>query len=91
MNKLYIFFGTLSFIQIVFAKICGPHSCEWGNKTYFYAGIVIAVASFILPYFHHGWSAGKQTGFGFLFLLLSAALWIAGFFIGNFKIICRLI
>ncbi|MEJ0104398.1 MAG: hypothetical protein WDO19_18325 [Bacteroidota bacterium] len=91
MSKLYIFFGILSIIQIILARICGPHSCEWGNKTYFYAGILIAIAGFILPYFLTGWSAGKQTGLGFLFLLLSAVVWIAGFFIGNFKIICRLI
>jgi hypothetical protein len=90
MSKLYILFGVFCIIQIILAKICGPHSCEWGNKTYFWSGIIVLIASFLIPFSQHGLTVGKQLGIGFVFILLSAALWIAGFFLGGFRIICTL-
>lgn len=90
MSKLYFLFGAFCAVQIILAKICGPHSCEWGNKTYFWSGIVVLVASFLVPFLQQGWAIGRQLGFGFLFIVLSAGLWIAGFLLGDFRIVCTL-
>jgi hypothetical protein len=90
MSKLYILFGIFCTIQIILAKICGPYSCEWGNKTYFWSGIIIVIASFLIPFLQQGIPVGKQLGLGFLFIILSAGLWIAGFLLGSFRIICTL-
>jgi len=90
MSKLYILFGVFCTIQIILATICGPHSCEWGNKTYFWSGIIILIASFLVPFSQHGWVLGRQLGFGFLFMVLSTLLWIAGFLLGGFRIVCTL-
>ena len=77
-------------IELLLAFICGPHSCEWGNTVYFYFGIAILLTSFTLPLLQKNWRAGKRAGYASLFLIASLAVWVLGFALGNFTIMCRL-
>lgn len=45
MKKIYAGFTALLAIQSILSFICGPYSCEWGNRVYFYSGILILAAA----------------------------------------------
>jgi hypothetical protein len=77
-------------LQLLLAYICAPHSCEWGNGTYFYFGVGCAAVSFILPFFQKQWKIFKRVGLALVLALASAGLWIGGFMLFDFRIICRL-
>ncbi len=76
---------------LALAFMVAPHSCEGGLEIYLWSGIAVVVAMLALPFVVRtggpllacvGWSLG--------FALLGAALWLAGLFAANVRIICRL-
>jgi hypothetical protein len=90
LKRLTAVYLVLFAVQFLVAFICAPHSCEWGNAVYFYAGIFFLIVAFLLAFLQKKWTIGKRIALGILFLLISAVLWCAGFIIFNFSIICRL-
>ena len=87
---MHILVIALQVFQLILAFICGPHSCEWGNAVYFYAGIVTLLALIVIPFFQSSCSPAKRMGFACLFLLSGTAVWVIGFIAGDFRIMCRL-
>lgn len=68
-----------------------PHACEGGLTFYFWFGVAAMLALAALPWvvqreqsvpIRLAWSAG--------FASFAAAMWIAGLFVANLRIICRL-
>lgn len=90
MKKIYLFFGALLVLEFILATICGPYSCEWGNGVYFYSGIVIALASLALPFFQKEWVMGKRIGISLVFAGAVIVIWVIGFMVFEFRIMCRL-
>jgi hypothetical protein len=90
MKKIYVPYIILLITQVIFAIACGPHSCEWGNSLYFYAGIACATVSLALPFFQKKWPLEKRVAYSLLYLLISVTMWIAGFMLFGFRIMCRL-
>ena len=90
MKKFYLLLVLLLVLEFILAAICGPYSCEWGNDVYFYSGIGILPASFILPFFRKSWTAARRIGFGLLFVLAALVVWVIGFMVCDFRIMCRM-
>ena len=90
MKKLYLLFIFLLVLEFLLAFICGPYSCEWGNPTYFYTGIIFLLVSLILPLLQKQWPGSKRIGFALLFALITLVVWVLGFIAGDFRIMCRL-
>ena len=73
------------------AFAAAPRSCAGGLGFYFWFGVAATLAMLAMPFVVHrdrslliriGWSAGLA--------LSGAAIWIAGMFVANVRIICRL-
>lgn len=90
MRKVYVILTALIVAEIVLAFICAPYSCDWGNEVYFYAGIFALIISFLAAVLQKNWNAAKRAGFGFLFALIVAVVWITCFILFNFSIMCRM-
>jgi hypothetical protein len=90
MKRIYLLYIILFAVQFILAVICGPYSCDWGNTVYFYFGVFSLIVSLLLPLFQNNMPAGKRIGYGSLFLFISAALWITGFMICGFSVMCRM-
>lgn len=89
-KRIYALFVILLMICIVSASACGPFSCAWGNRTYFYTGVLLGITAFALPLFQKRWTSPKRIGFAFLFLLTMLMVWVAGFVLFDFRIMCRM-
>jgi len=90
MKKIYLFLAVLLVLEFILAAICGPYSCEWGNGVYFYSGIIISLASLALPLFQKEWVVGKRVGLSLVFVFSTVFLWVIGFMVFDFRILCRL-
>jgi len=90
MKKMYILLICLYVLQLILAFICGPYSCKWGNTVYFYTGIANLLAAFILPLIMAEGLWPHRLLLAALFLLGSAIVWVIGFMVFDFKIMCRL-
>ena len=90
MKRIYTWLIILLATEVLFVIICGPYSCEWGNTVYFYFGIAGLLVSFALPLIEKEWPLKKRVGFGLLFPVLWAVIWVAGFMLGGFRIMCKL-
>lgn len=88
-NSYWLYIG-LFLSLLVMALICGPHSCEWGNAVYFSYGLFVLVLLLFLTFFRKGLSMGQKIGFALGLGLLWVVLWVAGFLLGDFRILCRL-
>ncbi len=84
-----IFLGVCA-IEIILAIIFGPHSCEWGGQAYVYAGIIGLIVTLLLPFFQKNWSFIKRILYSLGFSSLLAMIWITGFMLCDFRIICKL-
>ena len=76
---------------VLFAFVAAPHSCEWGLTAYFWAGVACVVLLAALPFALLSASL-MQRRLLIAFALAGAgcASWIAGLFIANVRIMCRL-
>jgi hypothetical protein len=91
MKKMYILLLCLYGLQLILAFFCGPYSCKWGNSVYFYSGVINLLAAFILALLLVDGAWPHRLLPAILFLLGSAIVWVIGFIVFDFKIICRLI
>ena len=74
-----------------FAFVAAPHSCEWGLSAYFWSGVACIVGLFVLPFALRGEpSAPRRAGVAFALAAMGCATWIAGLFLANVRIMCRL-
>jgi hypothetical protein len=85
-----IFYVFLFSLTIAAAFICGPHSCEWGFGVYFFSGIGATLFSGMAPLFMRNMPLKRRLLYGVLFAVLYIVLWVCGFLLGDFRIICRL-
>jgi hypothetical protein len=83
--------GVLCAAIIVCALMAAPRSCDGGLEVYLLAGLVGVLAMLGVPIvFRTDRSALHRLGLGLLFAAFGAAVWIAGLFGANVRIVCRL-
>lgn len=90
MKRAYRLYGLLLFGTVLLAAVCGPYSCEWGNAVYFFAGLTGLLLSFLAALFQKDWPGKKRWLTGFLFAAGLIVVWVGGFMLGAFQILCRL-
>ena len=76
-------------VLFLFAFMAAPHSCEWGLNAYFWSVVACIVALFALPFVRSAPDA-PRIGLAFAFAAAACLTWIAGLFIANVRIMCRL-
>lgn len=74
-----------------FAFAAAPHSCEWGLRSYFWAGVAVVLVELALPFV----TEAERPLLRRLLLAagcggLSAGAWFGGLVAANFQILCRL-
>lgn len=91
MKNIFIIYGLGAIGIFILAIIYGPSSCAGGLTVYFKAGILFLILSIVLPFFIKEPTSKQRTGLLILGLAaLSVIVWIAGFALGNFRIMCKL-
>lgn len=74
-----------------FAFVAAPASCEWGLEAYTFAGLAGVVVLFAAPLaMQAGASRSASALLGLGFAALGIAIWLAGLFAANVRIMCRL-
>lgn len=75
----------------VFAFVAAPHSCEWGLGAYFWTGVVLLLVGAVLPFVPAFRPAVRSPVLqALLYFALVFAVWVAGLFAANVRILCRL-
>lgn len=83
--------ASLCVALLVFAFVAAPHSCEWGLNAYAVAGFAFVVALFALPFFQRdAVPRVRRIMAGAGLSALGVAVWVAGLFLANVRILCRL-
>ena len=90
-SRVFAIAGACCVALVLFAYVAAPHSCEWGLSAYFWAGVACVVLLAALPFTLLSTSL-MQRRLLIAFALAGAACasWIAGLFIANVRILCRL-
>lgn len=72
--------------------LAAPHSCEGGLEVYVWSGVVSLLALMALPFFlmSADRSVRARLGWAFAFTGFGVAVWFAGLFLANVRIMCRL-
>jgi hypothetical protein len=79
------------FLLFAFAFVAAPHSCEWGLAAYFWVGLAIVVAFAVAPFVPRFRQLGLHGGLRAVVPpLLLAGVWVLGFFVAGFRLMCRL-
>ncbi len=74
-----------------FAFVAAPHSCEWGLQAYVLTGAAVLALLIALPWLLEAQATfGRRALFSLGFAGLGLAVWIAGLFAANVRLICRL-
>lgn len=83
--------GGIGAALFAFAFVAAPKSCEWGLTAYFWSGVAALVVLLALPVaLRTDRTALQRAAFGLAFAAFGAAVWIAGLFAANVRIMCRL-
>ena len=78
--------------MFAFAFVAAPSSCEWGLGAYFWAGVACLAVLAALPFARRrDASAAKRMAIGLALAAGGLAIWIAGLFAANVRILCRLV
>jgi len=73
------------------AFVIAPKSCDGGLEIYFWSGVAAVFVMLALPFaVRTGGSLLACFGWGLGFAFVGAAVWLAGLFAANFRILCRL-
>lgn len=76
---------------VLFAFVAAPHSCEWGLSAYFWAGVACVVLLAAMPFaLPSASSIQHRLPIAFALAGAACASWVAGLFIANVRILCRL-
>ena len=91
-RKRALYLGGVCCIALfVFAFVAAPKSCEWGLSAYFWSGVACLVTLFALPFIlRDGISMQRRVVRAFALTALGCGTWIAGLFVANVRIMCRL-
>jgi hypothetical protein len=90
-SKCFAGAAVISVVLFALAFVAAPKSCEGGLEFYFWSGVVALVALFALPFVTRpGDSVVIRFAWAFGFLLSGIAVWFAGLFAANVRILCRL-
>lgn len=74
-----------------FAFVAAPHSCEWGLSGYTAAGLGVLLILLAVPWrFLAQLSSGQRLACRFALGVAVGGSWLAGLFIANVRIVCRL-
>jgi len=74
-----------------FAFVAAPQSCEWGLAAYFWAGVATLVILPVVPAaLLTDRSVPKRALLGLGLAAIVLAVWVAGLFMANVRIMCRL-
>jgi hypothetical protein len=83
--------GILCAALFAFAFVAAPKSCEWGLTAYFWSGVTCVLALFALPLVLRAAPSTRDSiGLAFAFAAAGCGAWIAGLFVANVQIMCRL-
>ena len=86
-----IFAGIVAMLLFASAFAAAPRSCEGGLEIYFWLGVLALVTLLVLPFVAHlGRSLVLRSVFALALGLAGVATWVAGLFVANVRIICRL-
>lgn len=83
--------GILCAVLFAFAFVAAPKSCEWGLTAYFWSGVACVLLLFTLPFVLRVVHTTRgRVGLAFAFAATGCGAWIAGLFVANVRIVCRL-
>ena len=89
--------GTFAFAAVLwgglfaFAYAAAPKACQWGQNAYFFAGIAALLVLMATPLFAPlGLAFWKRGLLSLGFAVLTAAIWLGGWFAADFPLLCRL-
>lgn len=68
----------------------GPRSCEGGLEVYLLGGLAAVVAAFAVPVVAARLALWKRLAAGAGFAVTILAVWVAGWNLGGFRLLCRL-
>jgi hypothetical protein len=90
-KQMFIAAATVGALVIAAAFLAAPHACEGGLDLYFWCGVVALVVLLSLPFaFRSINSVLGRVAAGIGFAVLGGVIWIAGLFVANIQIMCRL-
>jgi hypothetical protein len=73
------------------AFAAAPRSCEGGLELYFWLGVLALMTFLVVPFVAHvGRSLAVRSVWAVALGLAGLAIWSAGLFVANVRIICRL-
>lgn len=76
---------------LALAFVAAPSSCDGGLTFYFLSGIAAVIVLFALPFVSFtGKAMAVRFGWSLGFGAFGVAVWIAGLFLANVRIMCRL-
>ncbi len=94
MNRLSLSLLAVAAVGLALVAVAfwiSPRACQGGLETYFMSGVGAIVAMFALPFVAR--SANDviaRVGLAFGFTVFAAGAWIAGLFLADVQILCRL-
>ena len=78
-------------VVFALAFLAAPRSCEGGLTLYFWAGVASLILLIALPFLTSiGNSLLIRLAWGLGLSVFGAAVWFAGLFLANVRIMCRL-
>lgn len=83
--------GVVAIALVAVAFWISPRACEGGLETYVQCGVAAFVAMLALPFVPGTADAMlARVGLAFAFASIGTCAWIAGLFLANVQILCRL-
>lgn len=75
---------------LILALQWGPRTCERGTEDYLLAGVAALVAAFAAPVALARAGLWKRFALGIGFAAACLTVWVAGWALGEFRLLCRL-
>lgn len=74
-----------------FPFLAASATCDWRLSAYSYAGVAVLLGLAIMPFVVAGGGlVSSRPGSALIFAALTLAVWVAGLFAADVRIICRL-
>ena len=90
-SQRFIAAAVVSLILLIVAFWAAPRACEGGFETYLQWGTVTLIVLAALPFvLRDGNSLSIRVVSAFGFVVLGAAVWVAGLVVANVNFLCRL-
>jgi hypothetical protein len=82
--------AALSVTLLILALLWGPRTCERGTEDYLLAGIAALAAAFAAPVALARAGLWKRLALGIGFAAACLTVWVGGWMLGEFRLLCRL-